>query len=157
MWRILLEISDDEYAGDISCVLDGLEECLPSDRHRLIEKLCSFYADSQSSTPRQRKLKFLVTSRPYDDIRSTFYDNFLSSLPSVPEIRLKGELEMTKIGHEIDSVIRLRVAEIAAKVRLSQELCDELESKLLKMRNRTYLWLSLTIGEIYEQCSTAYD
>ena len=148
LWRTFLAATRDDEAHDVTCVLDALDECRPSDRHWLIDMLTGFYTQispSSSKTPRGR-LKFLVTSRPYDDIEV----GFQKTLENLPTIRLRGEEENDQIHKEIDLVIRVRVAKLASDLKLDRQIKDRLENKLLKMEGRTYLWLHLAIDDIYE-------
>lgn len=66
LWRILLLAAQDKDACDVTCVLDGMDECRPADRFSLIEKLSHFYNQISSCSLESRKgrLRFLVTSRP---------------------------------------------------------------------------------------------
>ena len=110
--------------------------------------LSNFYTQisASSSTTRNGRLKFLVTSRPYDDIQIEFQ----KTLDNLPTIRLRGEEENDQIHHEIDSVIRMRVAKLATDLKLDDQTKGRLETKLLEMEHRTYLWLYLAIQGIYE-------
>ena len=92
LWRILLAAATDPIAGNVICVLDALDECRPQDRRILIQNLSSFYTLSSSVRPNST-LKFIVTSRPYHDIELDFKD----IPPSLPAIRLSGEMENDKI------------------------------------------------------------
>jgi len=96
----------------VICVLDALDECRGYDRHKLLRFLSDFYGKSSSQGS---SLKFLVTSRPYDDIESGFHEWIPTNLPT---IRLSGEKENDKIHKEIDLVIQERVAKLASKNRL---------------------------------------
>src|SRR5436305_2025106 len=74
LWRRLLVAARDDEAHDVTRVLDALDECQLSDLRRLIDLLARFYThiSPSSSTMRRGRLKFLVTSRPYDDIQAEF-------------------------------------------------------------------------------------
>jgi hypothetical protein len=91
-------------------------------------------------------LKFLVTSRPYDDMQAEFQ----KTLNNLPTIRLRGEEENDQIHQEIDLVIRMRVAQLVTDLKLDGHTKDRMETKLLEMEHRTYLWLYLAIEGIYE-------
>ena len=148
LWRTLLVAARDNEAHDVTCVLDALDECQLSDLRWLIDLLARFYTQisPSSSTTRRGRLKFLVTSRPYDDIQAEFQ----KALDDLPTIRLRGEEENDQIRREIDLVIRTRVAKLAIDLRLETEIKSQLEVKLLEMEHRTYLWLYLAIEGIYE-------
>lgn len=99
-----------------------------------------------SASSRRGRLKFLVTSRPYDDIQ----EEFQRTLHDLPTIRLRGEEENDQIHREIDLVIRKQVGNLAKDLKLDHRIMCHLESKLLEMEHRKYLWLYLAIESIYE-------
>ncbi|OQV10037.1 hypothetical protein CLAIMM_14092 [Cladophialophora immunda] len=148
LWRLLLATTRDDQAYSVTCVLDALDECQPADRQWLIEMLSHFHTQTSapSSSTRRGQLKFLVTSRPYDDIRA----DFQRTLNDLPTIHLRGEEENDQIHREIDLVIRMRVEKLAADLELDIHTKDQLETRLLEMEHRTYLWLYLAIQGIYE-------
>lgn len=139
LWRILLAAATDERANGVTCVLDALDECRGDDRERLIRLLKNFYNQYATST-RRVQLKFLVTSRPYEDIELGF---------GLPSIRLAGEESNADISEEINLVIKQKVSTAACELHLDQEVQDMLEAKLLTTSHRTYLWLHLVIKELY--------
>jgi len=130
----------------VICVLDALDECQEDGRNRLLKLLSTFYSQSSFKPSRRSSLKFLVTSRPYDEIESGFRD-----IPSnLPTIRLSGEKENDQIHNEIDLVIRKRVEALASNNQLTDRTTKALEQWLLGMEHRTYLWLHLAIRGIEE-------
>ncbi|KAI9659868.1 MAG: hypothetical protein M1821_001220 [Bathelium mastoideum] len=148
LWRILLTAARSDVVHDVTCVLDALDECQLPDQHLLINMLAQFYTLMPRSSPRTRqgRLKFLITSRPYDNIRAEFQ----KTLDNLPTIRLRGEEENDRIHGEIDLVVREKVNKVAANLELDDQTKDQLEAKLLKMEHRTYLWLYLAIEGIYQ-------
>ncbi|KAI4222446.1 MAG: hypothetical protein L6R40_008585 [Gallowayella cf. fulva] len=146
LWHILLSAATDKDARSVICVLDALDECREQDRHRLITMISRFYIHRSSTASKQRWLKFLVTSRPYEDIRSQFHDE----ISLFPLIRLKGEDENDKIHQEINLVIKEHVNTLAKTFMLSTGAQARLERELLSMQHRTYLWLYLAIERIKE-------
>ena len=141
----MLAAARDPEAYDITCVLDALDECRLSDQRLLIGMLTRFYAQkSPNPTAPRGRLKFIVTSRPYDDIEVEFQ----RTLVDLPTIRLRGEEENDQIHQEIDLVIRMRVAKLTKELNLGLQIKSQLEDKLLSMKHRTYLWLYLAIEGI---------
>ena len=148
LWRILIDAGTALETHHVTCVLDALDECRLTDRRWLIDLLSSFYVQisrSQLMTRRGRS-KFLVTSRPYDDIQIEFQ----RTLDNLPTIRLRGEEENDQIRREIDLVIRMQVEKLTTDLILDSQTKNQMEDKLLKMEHRTYLWLYLAIEGIYE-------
>jgi hypothetical protein len=141
LWRIFTAAALADVSHNTICIFDALDECREMDQGQLIEKLQTFYC--QPST-KDTRLKFLVTSRPYDHIQ----DHFRAITDSFPHIHIKGEEENDQIGEEIDLVVKIRVRELAETVPLSLDVYQRVQQQLLQMENRTYLWLRLAIDDI---------
>ncbi|CAI7636528.1 unnamed protein product [Penicillium bialowiezense] len=144
LWQILITAASSDPPFHTICILDALDECCDIDQDRLIQNLKSFYHKCQPTYASQDScLKFLVTSRPYDQIRSHF-----RSTTNFSYLHLKGEDENEKIHQEIDSVIKIRMRTLAEAVSMPCDLQLRLETQLLEMENRTYLWLHLAFVDI---------
>ncbi|KAI2994347.1 hypothetical protein CBS147346_10545 [Aspergillus niger] len=138
LWSILMSVSTDPKAAEIYCLLDALDECHDEDRSRLINAVNDFYANTHKNS----KLKFLITSRPYEHIRRGFSPLITES----PTIHLSGDdgEEAEQISHEINLVIRKRVQDISKQRSLMKEECTMLIDRLTAVQNRTYLWTPLS-------------
>ncbi|EGX46852.1 hypothetical protein AOL_s00097g278 [Orbilia oligospora ATCC 24927] len=166
LWNILLNAAKDENAGQIVCILDAIDECEDLGRSQLAQALRKLY-----STDSILNLRFLLTSRPYGEIRRSFQPLKTLGLPKGPDagpklpgaiprthksvtglpvIHLSGEsdAEVTKISHEIDTFIRVRVRDIGARLKLRRKEKHLLLKKLLHVPNRTYLWTHLVLNLI---------
>jgi len=143
LWSIFTAAALDPLAGHLTCVLDALDEC--AEQKEMIEALEEFCLEHQPRFSESR-LKFLLTSRPYFDIRSRF--NKL--LQASDNIELAGNDESASIKTEIDIVIKSKVAKFASDTCLKESVSDHLMKRLLKTENTTYLWLRL-IWEIIEK------
>lgn len=142
MWRVFIA-STRVAAKQIICVIDALDECKDTDRRHLISLLCKF-CRSKSAGVSQQPLKFLLTSRPYDNVQRWF-----SSLQhEIPEIRLRGEEENDSIAKEINLVAAQHVRSLSIEFRLSSHTQEQLHNSLCEMKQRTYLWLYLAIDTI---------
>ena len=141
LWEVLIKSAADPQAGDIICVLDALDECEENARNQLIGKLIYFFSEAVYQHP-SLKLKFLVTSRPYDDLELKF--ERLSTFSTY--MRFDGDEKSWMIGQEINLVIDAKIPHIAGRFDHEdrRRICDRLKD----MENRTYLWLFLTIDII---------
>ena len=138
LWPIFTTATADPIAGNIICILDALDECNDQERPKLIEYLESSCL-GRGTTPSTSRLKFLVTSRPYFEIRRGF-DQLLEASNN---IELAGNDESASIKKEIDLVIEHKVISLKRENRLSQEVTDHLKTRLSEIEHRTYLWLHL--------------
>ena len=142
LWNIFMAITANPQAGEIICLIDALDECHDYDRDQLIRAVGELYLRGDN----KRTLKFLITSRPYDHIRSRFQqleDRMLM-------IHLSGENQdaVEKISREIDLVIASRVDEISDQKTLKSMEREFLRDQLTSIPNRTYLWFCLTLDYI---------
>ena len=142
LWAILLSTAKDKNAGEIVCILDAIDECEDHGRSQLARALCKLYG-----TRNNFNLKFLLTSRPYGEIRQGFQS---LEIPELPVIHLSGEsdIEMEKISREIDVFIEARVRNIGGRLKLRNDEQDLLLQKAMHVSNRTYLWVHLTLDLI---------
>ena len=143
LWDILTKAAADPEAGEIICVLDALDECQELARKDLIYWLSDFHSARYNSSTR---LKFLVTSRPYQEIER----DFKWSIKDLTSISLKGEEESEKISREIDLVIDDLIPRIssARDYPLEPNVQDSLIAHLKSIKHRTYLWLHLILDVI---------
>jgi ankyrin repeat domain-containing protein 50 len=103
-----------------------------------------------SSARTHSQIKFLVTSRPYYDIERRFAE----LTESFPTIRPQGEKESEAISREINIVIKWKVSELRRRLNLDDTEKLLLESELLSMAHRTYLWLKLILEVIHDEIGT---
>ena len=139
LWKVLITAADGSEAGEIVCVLDALDECEEEARNQLVEKLAHFFK-TQVESP--SKLKFLVTSRPYDDLEERFQR--LSDVSTY--MHLDGDEKSQMICQEINLVIDAKIPHITGGFNDGDR--ERISNRLKGMDNRTYLWLFLTIDII---------
>jgi ankyrin repeat protein len=142
LWQTLIQAAEGKNAGEIICLLDAIDECEDQGRSQLTEALCKLY-----NTTRNFNLKFLLTSRPYDGIRRGFQP---LNIPGLPVIHLSGEsdVEMEKISREIDEFISVKALHIGERLKLTHNEQGLLLEQLMRIPNRTYLWVHLTLDLI---------
>ena len=136
LWSILGRAVQDSQVGSVIIVLDALDECADSEVADLIRNIENQFCSDHAG---QSKLKYLLTSRPYEGIIC----KFTSLLKSFPYIRIPGEEESESIGIEVNHVIRHRVDQLAKEKRLSDLVKTHIAKKLLRIPHRTYLWVYL--------------
>lgn len=139
LWKILTEVAQHDEAGETVCLLDAIDECQQPGRSIFIKELCRL-----NSTAGGSRLRFIITGRPTDEIKLAFHP---SNYHSVPVINVCGEdaVEVDKISMEIEMFIRARVTEIAERRMLTDEERDILLKQVMRVDNRTYLWVHLTL------------
>ncbi|KAH7122358.1 ankyrin repeat-containing domain protein [Dendryphion nanum] len=141
IWDTLINAAKEENAGEIICVLDAIDEC-DNQGKSLTQKLCQL-----SGTGSNFNLKFLLTSRPYGVIRRNFQPLQIEGSLLI-HLRGEGDSEMVKISQEIDVFIRARVQDVGKSLMLEHDEQNFLLKRLLRVPNRTYLWVHLTLDLI---------
>ncbi|KAI0869975.1 hypothetical protein GGS24DRAFT_128856 [Hypoxylon argillaceum] len=136
LWAILNNAIRDPRAGSIIMVLDVLDECAELEFRDLMRNVESQFNGIQSN---RGKFKYLLTSRPYEQIVSKFQH----LLATFPYVRIPGEEESETISQEVNRVIEYRVDKLAIEKRLSDKVKRHLADKLLAIPHRTYLWAYL--------------
>ncbi|KAL6818968.1 ankyrin repeat-containing domain protein [Trichoderma camerunense] len=145
LWGVLTTAVADPQAGEVICIMDGLDECEREGLDKFVQTLTSFFQNVPSDESVQGRLKLLITCRPYYDIERLFRQ----LVTAQPTIRLSGEAESASINREIDLVIKIKSKEIVADLGLPESAGFILEKELLKITHRTYLWLKLIVDMIY--------
>lgn len=111
--RVLMDCADSAHTGEIVCVLDALDECSEDSRKQLVDKLNEFYCQPKRPSNPLSKLKFLITSRPYDDLERSF-KGFAGTTAYLP---FDGDEKSAQISKEINIVIDAKLDEIACDSR----------------------------------------
>ncbi|KAF3192532.1 hypothetical protein TWF788_000143 [Orbilia oligospora] len=142
LWNAFIFAIKDDSAGEVVCILDALDECKGNERSELIGKLQKLYRETNESN-----IKFLVTSRPIFEIRNGLHHQ---EIPESSFIHLSGEseAEILKISREIRIFIKARVEGIGEKAGLTRAERSMLLGRLTSVKNRTYLWVYLTLNLI---------
>ena len=138
LWTILGNAMQDPHSGSVIVVLDALDECAESEFGHLMQNV---ETQLRSNQPIHGKLKYLLTSRPYEQILS----KFRGLLDAFPRIHVPGEEESETISQEVNCVIKYQVDRLARQKKLSHQVKSHLANRLLEITHRTYLWVYLVI------------
>lgn len=138
MWEVLSEIAANTQK-DTFCLLDAIDECEAIGRRQLLEDLKSFFKDPENANSR---LKFVVSSRPYQD-ESHQYDNLFAPL-TVNIRHLVGE--DAELQSDIREVIRSKAKELVHKRQLSDTIQEMLVEKISaqNLHTRSFLAIRMT-------------
>lgn len=132
--------------GDIVIIIDAMDECADADRQLLISKL----AELSTSTDRPGSLKLLLTSR-HD---SLMQDALIRSGQAVSIEQLAGDDPKGggAIKLEIDAYIQSHISDFRglrkARFGYDDNAHVRIRDHMLRVPNRTYLWVSLVFEEL---------
>jgi ankyrin repeat protein len=141
LWTILQNAVQDQQTGSVIIVLDALDECLESEFEDL---MCNIESQSRNCQSSHNRLRFIMTSRPYEQIVAKFWGLF----ESFPRIHIPGEEESEAISQEVNHVIKYRVERLAKELRLTDKVKKDLADSLIKIEHRTYLWVYLVFDNL---------
>jgi len=108
-----------------------------------METLRKFYSRSERLSDASLKCKFLVTSRPYLELESSF-----QKFPTTVYLRFDGNEKSEQIRQEINLVINARLQDITDGFTANDK--RKISERLKSMDHRTYLWLYLILNIIEE-------
>ncbi|KAI9892925.1 MAG: hypothetical protein M1814_001084 [Vezdaea aestivalis] len=135
LWNILTDATADVTAGDTICILDGLDECEEVSRTELMKVLAKL-----DTHPRNPRLKFLVTGRPYMSIED--------GLEHPSTIRLRAEDESDATAKDVKSVIGAKIHHFAQRRKLSAKAEQRILDTFNKNVEQTFLWASLVLSDL---------
>ena len=136
LWDILCKAGKNLATGPSIFVLDALDECYESSFRDLVRMLKDYL---QKGKRDPGKIKFLLTSRPYNQITSEFQ----GLVKAFPQIRIPGEEESERISQEVNYVVKCRVQQLAEEYEFTNDIESHLKQRLLEISHRTYLWVYL--------------
>ena len=139
LWTILGDATQDNRAESVIVVLDALDECAESEFEDLMRNIEN---QSHNSHLSHSKLRYLLTSRPYEQV----VEKFQRLLKSFPRIHIPGEEESETISQEVNRVINYRVERLADEKELANSIKSDLADALLRIEHRTYLWVHLVFN-----------
>jgi hypothetical protein len=149
LWKILIESVKDLAAGEIVCVVDALDKCEQRARQRFLNELVDFYSKQEVRYDADIRLKFLVTSRPYQSIQSGLKQ--LSN--TIGYIHFDADNNYDSISKDINKVIDYHLPCILGS-KVNQDGQKQIVKHLKATKDRTYLWLSLILDVMETQVTS---
>lgn len=135
LWSIFNDLMCDSQLGQVSIIIDAVDECEKTSRKRLMESIAKLIDGLRSQS--SRCVRFLVTSRPSSIITTCF--------PGYKPQRLPLEEKGSEIERDLQLVIHQRVGKIATRIEAKQDTVALMERSLTENADRTFLWLKFTL------------
>lgn len=135
LWVILMSIADDEATGTKYCVIDALDECDQESQESLLKELENTFASG--NMPRHPNIRFLITSRPYDEIKMYLESYRNCGFSSFPESK-----------QDIEAFIVERMTLLKRKKGYSARTTEEVGQILSAKAEGTFLWIGLACEEL---------
>jgi hypothetical protein len=142
LWTIFIGIAAEMSAiyGEMICIIDALDECEEESRNELLREIGDHLEKEASNTGQQsyrKRIRFIMTSRPYEKIRTKFHRYTI--------IRLQAEREEKRINKDIATYVDYEMDQLAQLRGYSDELKSTVRDALLKGADGMFLWISLMV------------
>ncbi|OBT84701.1 hypothetical protein VE02_06110 [Pseudogymnoascus sp. 03VT05] len=136
--RIFKGMLRDERAGEVFVLIDALDECDRSLRKGLLFSIRELF--QTSLTTQTGKFKFLVKSRPENDI--------MEDLSGVGTRLL---MNSTSVNYDLSMYIDSEVDRLAKRKGYTPELKEMVENTLKNEAEGTFLWVSLMVADLEKE------
>ncbi|KAH6687329.1 NACHT and ankyrin domain-containing protein, partial [Plectosphaerella plurivora] len=143
LWRIFEVMRQDENAGAVTCIIDGLDECDDDSIFAILEKL--------AGSERNPHFKFLILCRP-----PTPRQQVPGASTNITKLLLDAD-EDGNIQRDVVEFVRQRVREVAnasPERQWSEKLRMHVEDTLQKKAGGTFLWVGFITQDLRRRSST---
>ncbi|KAL7928748.1 hypothetical protein V8C35DRAFT_317446 [Trichoderma chlorosporum] len=134
--RIFLEILKDPIIGNLTLVIDALDECL-TDLPELLDLIMRSSSDLQ--------VKWLISSRNETDIQDLLVRNNNNN-----KLTVSLELNTDSISNAIGLYVEFKVNNLAERRGYATDIKDSIREYLLQNADGTFLWVAL-VCELLEK------
>ncbi|KAL6793192.1 hypothetical protein J3E68DRAFT_387341 [Trichoderma sp. SZMC 28012] len=134
LWALFIAAAADPGTGQKYCIIDALDECDSDSQEVLLYHLQETF-HHQDKAP--SNVHFLITSRPYPEIRE-----YLQSFPN------KDLATFYQMRQDIDRCIYERVEDLAKKKLYTDKVKREISIILREKAEGTFLWIGLACEEL---------
>ncbi|KAH6855721.1 hypothetical protein B0I37DRAFT_365570 [Chaetomium sp. MPI-CAGE-AT-0009] len=170
LWDTFVLVAQRDITRTTICILDGVDECDTKSRGRLLSSISrdirtegqvgSAAPSDSADTSQAARLKFIVTSRPENQIKVAFERMPRLSSPSrgssagitglTAVLRLRGEDETDAISQDVATVVKFKIDDLIAN-GLPAAIMEAVQRTLIARADRTFLWVSLILNLLEEK------
>jgi DNA polymerase III delta prime subunit len=137
LWSVLIDMGQDPSISGTYCIVDALDECEPDDQWIILHEIDRTFSKSKPQHSSSNAMRFLITSRPYPEIRrylSSFSHRDLSAYPAVTA--------------DLKKMIQERVARLSRQNNYPRPLMTEISRILEQRAEGTFLWVGIACDEL---------
>ncbi|KAH8694191.1 hypothetical protein BGW36DRAFT_463772 [Talaromyces proteolyticus] len=135
LWTIFMEIGRENNNGQLYCIIDALDECTHESQKVLLTQIKQSFGNK--NIKRNLGINFLITSRPYPEIREylhRFKSKDLSSYHMVQD--------------DLQILIDQKVAELSETKRYPENVRLAVSNTLQEKAEGTFLWIGIACDEL---------
>jgi DNA polymerase III delta prime subunit len=138
LWLVIAEMAACETDSQIYCIIDALDECEPNSQTVLLEQIYrKFNNFDDLDYVLQAKMRILITSRPYHEIRQVLGSFMCKDLASFSEI-----------ATDLELMIQEKVGILSKRHRYSKAVATEISLMLQYKAEGTFLWVGIACEEL---------
>lgn len=136
LWKLFIMLLNGGSEGKVYCVIDALDECDRESQNAILRKFENFF-DPEYYDRSLSHVYFLITSRPYEEIR-TYLGGFVNA-------DIGGFAEAKDDGA---AFVENSVDYLTEKKRFSTEMQGRVRHIIQEKAEDTFLWVSLAMEEV---------
>ncbi|KAL2819020.1 hypothetical protein BDW59DRAFT_165298 [Aspergillus cavernicola] len=137
LWAVLLDIGKNSDNLEIYCIIDALDECELDSQKTLLGQINQTFNDLDAKYNCCSNIRFLVTSRPYHEIRqhlASFTDKDLTTYKAVSK--------------DLKRVIQQRVEILSKQNQYPKPVTTKISQILEDKAEGTFLWVGIACDEL---------
>jgi hypothetical protein len=136
LWSILMEIGGDKATGKKYVIIDALDECDQESQVTFLTQLAQT-AQAEPTTQGRPGIFFLITSRPYPEIRQLIGDARCQDLSSHRNVR-----------RDLQAFIAEKVKVLRRRNKYPPAVTDRMSRILEEKAGGTFLWVGIVCDEL---------
>jgi hypothetical protein len=131
LWTILIEFGQDT-SREVYCIIDALDECESDSQQTVLDQINDSFA-----IPRPYGIHFLITSRPYPEIREQLLHFTHQNLASY-----------TAVKEDLKAMIRGKVKILSERKNYPMKVAERVSHILDEKAEGTFLWVGIVCAEL---------
>ncbi|KAJ5176350.1 uncharacterized protein N7482_002227 [Penicillium canariense] len=134
LWGILMDIGYHDANCHVYCIIDALDECDQESQKMLLTQISLTFMETKARRPR---IHFLITSRPYPEIKSALRSFNCKDLSSYQEVQ-----------QDLKIFIDAKVMQLTQAKEYSKNVARTVSRILSEKAEGTFLWVGIACNEL---------
>jgi nucleoside phosphorylase len=136
LWNIVLDMGQTGTEVELYCIIDALDECDRESQDELLKQITQTLGSDYRKASNLH-IHFLITSRPYPEIRRFLYEFNSKDLSSYEEVQ-----------KDLEILIEKKVTQLSLRNRYSKNVASSVSNILKQKAEGTFLWVGIACDEL---------
>ncbi|QKX54521.1 uncharacterized protein TRUGW13939_01608 [Talaromyces rugulosus] len=136
LWNIVLDTGQTGTEVELYCIIDALDECDRESQDELLKQITQTLG-SENRKASNLHIHFLITSRPYPEIRRFLYEFNSKDLSSYEEVQ-----------KDLKILIEKKVTQLSLISQYSKNVASSVSDILKQKAEGTFLWVGIACDEL---------